>query len=114
MSIVTFGKRERIKFHAEGPLKSWQPSVVPAVYAITYKQDPMGRPKAHTVLYFGEADNLAAQAPTINKDFTEWCKEYATDKELFVFSHPMPGSSKYERGHVTHQLIVEYDPQANN
>jgi hypothetical protein len=115
MSIVTFGRRERLKFQALGTIAQWQPHVVPAVYAITYKQEPKTRPKAHTVVYFGEAENLAQQAPVINSDIKQWWEQFGGNRgELFVFMYPMPGSSKYERTHVQHQLVAEYDPQANN
>jgi hypothetical protein len=114
MSIVTFGKRERVRFQAEGSLDQWRPVGVPSVYAITYKQDALARPKAHTVLFFGECENPAVEAPNINKDFETWCDKYANHSELFVFTHQMPGSSKFERARVTHALVLEYDPQAND
>jgi hypothetical protein len=115
MSTVNFGKRRRLPFVALGTLKDWQPQGVPAVFAITYKRDFETRPKAHTVIYFGEADSLSRQAATINKDVGAWWQEYGqTGQELFVFMHEMPGSSQYERANVQRQLINEYDPQANN
>lgn len=114
MSTVSFGKRERVRFTAEGKLGKWNPASVPAVYAITYKQDPERRPKAHTVVYFGEAENLAQEVPRIDQEFTEWVHQYAHDAELFIFSCPMPGSSKYERARVLNSLVMEYDPKANN
>ena len=114
MSTVTFGKRERLKFQSVGTLPSWQSPVVPAIYAITYKQNAANRPKAHTVLYFGEADDLSKHAPSINKDVGAWWNERGGDlNELFVFIYPMPGSSQFERAHIQHQLVAEYDPQAN-
>ena len=114
MSIVTFGRRQRIQFHAKGGLSHWRGEVGPAVYAITYKQDPTNRPKAHTVVFFGEADNLALQAGEINSDMKQWCEQHGGNcGELFVFAHEMPGSSKYERSHIQRQLVAEYDPLAN-
>jgi hypothetical protein len=114
MSTVSFGKRERIKFRAEGSLGQWKPENGPAVYAITYKQDPDTRPKAHTVLYFGESENLATEVPRIDQDFDQWRQQYAHDAELFVFSFAMPGSTKFERNRVANSLVGEYDPKANN
>jgi hypothetical protein len=114
MTIVSFGKRERRKFLAEGPLGKWRPVSEPGIFAVTYKQDPVGRPKSHTVLYFGECDNLATQAPMIDSQFKQWIDQNADFAELFVFSHQMPGSSKYERSKVAHDLVAEYDPEANN
>lgn len=114
MSTVSFGKRERIKFRAEGSLGKWKPLAGPAIYAVTYKQDPEQRPKAHTVLYFGESENLADEVPAIDRQFDEWRHHHAVDAELFIFSCPMPGSSKYERSRVAHSLVMEYDPKAND
>lgn len=114
MTIVKFGQRDRLSFRCEGALSEWKPEVVPAVFAITYKKDPGLRPKSHTVLFFGEVDNLAMQAGTICNDFRQWGQDINDSSELFVFTYPMPGSSKYERGRVAQQLIAEYDPLANN
>lgn len=116
MSTVSFGRRKRIPFHALGTLKDWRPEGVPAVYAITYKRDLAARPKAHTVIYFGEADDMIRQAASINKEVGAWWHEYgeASNGELFVFIHAMPGSSQYERAHVQRQLVNEYDPEANH
>jgi hypothetical protein len=114
MSTVTFGKRDRLRFQSVGTLPSWQAQVVPAIYAITYKQNAENRPKAHTVLYFGEADDLSKHAPAINKDVGTWWNERGGNtSELFVFIYPMPGSSQFERVNIQHQLVAEYDPQAN-
>lgn len=113
-TTVTFGKRQKLTFRSEGTLNTWRPEAGPGIYAITYKRDAEGKPKAHTVLYFGDTDNFTVQAPSIKQDFQQWCKEHGTDTELFVFCHPMPSSSKYERSNLTHQLIMEYDPQANH
>lgn len=114
MSTVSFGKRERIKFKAEGSLGQWRPASGPAIYAITYKQEPDSRPKSHTVLFFGESDNLADEVARIDQDFGQWRQQYAQDAELFVFSCPMPGSSKFERSRIASSLVLEYDPKANN
>lgn len=115
MGMVTWGKKAPVKFESAGLLSQCQPQVVPAVYAITYKQDPASRPKSHTVVYFGAADNMAQQASVIHKDIQHWWDNHGGNKgDLFIFIHPMPGSSQYERANVQHQLVCEYDPLANN
>jgi hypothetical protein len=115
-STVTFGKRERLKFIAAGTLKQWQPAQVPAVYAVTYKQDAEARPKAHTVVYFGETADLSKQAASIHSEIRHWWDEHggAHEGDLFIFFHPMPGSSQYERANIQHQLVLEYDPRGND
>ncbi len=114
MNTISFGKRERRRFMAAGQLNAWVPEVGPAVYAVTYKKDPGGRPGSHTVLYFGEADDLCSQAHTINNFVGNWWKKFGRDdSELYICIHPMPGSSPNERAEIQHQLIQEYDPQAN-
>jgi hypothetical protein len=115
MSTMSFGKRERISFVAAGPLKNCMPQIGPAIYAVTYKQDPDRRPKSHTVLYFGETIDLSKQVSTITTDMANWWSEFGTnDAELYIFFHSMPGSSQYERVNMQHQLVLEYDPHANN
>jgi hypothetical protein len=115
MSTVSFGKRTRIKFNSAGSIKNGPPQVGPAVYAITYKKDVSARPKSHTVLFFGEAHDLSQQGPTIISNITKWWLTHGgNDSDLFMFFHEMPGSSAFERDHVQHQLVMEYDPQANN
>jgi hypothetical protein len=115
MSTVTFGKRNRYRFTAGGTLKQWQPSGGAAVYAVTYKPDAVNRPKAHSVVYFGEATDLVKQSDTIRKDLHAWWDENGgTDRELFIFIHEIVGSSQYERANVHHQLVMEYDPVGNN
>ncbi len=114
MAMLSFGKKSRFRFQAEGPLLEWHPAPLPAVYAITYKQDPAERPKSHTVLYFGETENLAAQAAAINENLDRWCHRYQHNTELFVFILPMPGTSQYDRARLTNTLVAEYDPQANH
>lgn len=112
MSIVTFGKKQRLKFMTGGTLDKWQPAQGPAIYALTYKQDAVLKPKSHTVVYFGEAEDLAS--PTIYRDLRKWWETNSGELgELYVFFHPMPGSSQYERGRVQHQLALEYEPRGN-
>ena len=111
---VSFGKRQRIKFLAGGCLTDWVPPVTAALYAVTYKQDPSGKPKAHTVLYFGQSEDLALQAQAIRNQMGSWWDRHGgRPGELYVFFHPMPGSSSSERRILQDQLIAEYDPQAN-
>src|ERR1700733_7593171 len=98
MSTVSFGKRERLKFVAGGTLDKWQPESCPAIYAVTYKQNESTRPKAHTVLYFGESSDFSKQSISINKDVRQWWDENGGNGgQLFIFFHPMPGSSQYQR-----------------
>ena len=114
MSAVTFGKRERLKFVAAGTLNDWEPIPGPAIYALTYKQDAIGRPKAHTVVYFGQTSGIANDLTTVRHELREWWHENSgNDGELFIFFHPMPGSSPFERTNVQHQLVMEYDPRGN-
>jgi len=115
MSTMSFGKRTRLRFSAAGLLKSFVPERGPAIYAITYKQDPDGRPKAHTVVYFGETDDLLSHSQVIHNDMKHWWHDYGDiGSELFIFICPMPGSSQLERANIQRQLVHEYDPAANH
>lgn len=111
---ISWGKSERFKFSAAGALLNWSPRMIPALYAITYKQDPKNRPKSHTVLYFGQADNLAEQAPAYNDEVLDtWTKNGGNVNELFIFVHPMPGSTLNDRLTVHERLVSEYRPSCN-
>jgi hypothetical protein len=88
--------------------------MLPAVYAITYKQDPKNDPKSHTVLFFGQADDLFQQAPAHNREVLDvWANNGGDVNELFVFIHPMPGSTLRDRLSVHEKLITEYWPDCN-
>lgn len=114
MSTVCFGKNERFRFTAAGTLSSWTPQVVPAVYALTYKQDPSMRPKAHTVLYFGQSDDMSQQLPALNDNICDWWVSRGGHLEgVYVFIHPMVNSTRWERARVYSQLVSEYNPQGN-
>lgn len=115
MSTVTFGKRNPVKFTAGGTLKEWKPSGGAAIYAVTYKPDAVNRPKAHSVLYFGETPDLLNQSEAIRSDLHSWWHENgSTDGDLFIFFHEMPGSSQHDRVSVQHQLVMEYEPRGND
>lgn len=112
---ISWGRRERYKFRTGGVLKSWVPPAGPAVYAITYKQDPHNKPKAHTVLYFGQAADLAEEAPNLNRKVLEsWADTGGGVDDLYVFVLPMSGSSGYDRLKIQQQLVGDYRPFAND
>jgi len=111
---ISWGKNERFKFSSGGSLIHWSPAAIPALYAITYKQDPKNKPKSHTVLYFGQGDNLAEQAPANNREILDtWVQNGGGADELFIFIHPMPGSTLRDRLNVHEQLVFEYRPGCN-
>jgi hypothetical protein len=110
---ISWGVKERFKFIASGALNNWDAPSVAGVYAITYKRSPEN-PKAHTVLYFGQAGNLSQDAPDQNRRVLEqWTGSGNEAGELLVFVHPMPGSSSGDRSRVQEQLIAEYRPAGN-
>jgi hypothetical protein len=109
---ISWGRRERFRFSPGGALSSWVPPSLPAVYSITYKQDPDNKPKAHTVLYFGETSDLSRES--INEVLNECVDvQYMSPDELYVFIHAMPGSSSFERSKIQNSLIGDYRPRGN-
>lgn len=110
---ISWGIKERFKFTAAGSLKSWEPAPMSAVYAITYRQNT-DRPKAHTILFFGQADDLSREAHELDRQVIEAWKDSGHDvSELYVFVHPMPGSTSGLRAKVQEQLVAEYRPRCN-
>jgi len=114
-STISWGRHERYKFTAYGGLTEWVPPVTPAVFAVTYRRDPQNKPKGHTVLLFGECDDMAQHAMSIKRQIMEvWSDNGGTIDDLYVFVHAMPGSTKSERSRIKETLVLEYQPQANN
>ena len=112
---ISWGRQERYKFSAGGELNNWAPPALAGVYAITYKQDPRNRPKSHTVLYFGEADDLSQQATaTCQRVVGVWTDGGGTADDFYIFFHPMSGSSKFDRSRIQERLIAEYQPHGND
>jgi len=110
---ISWGVKERFKFSTCGSLSHWDPPAVAGVYAITCKQDPK-RPKAHSILFVGQAEDMAREAREQNAQVIDAWKTSGQDlSELYVFVHPMPGSSISERTKIQEQLVAEYRPQCN-
>src|SRR5947207_447199 len=107
---ISWGVKQRFKFTANGSLTNWQPPPLSGVYAISYKRSP-DNPKAHTILYFGQAGNLSGEAPDLNTQVLHaWADSGHNVGDLYVFVHSMPGSTSGERSSVQEQLIAEYRP----
>jgi hypothetical protein len=110
---ISWGRTERYKFASSGALTRWTPPQAPAIYAITYNQDP-SRPKSHTILFVGEADDLSQKAAALNAQVLEaWQSSNNDVNDLYVFVHHMPGSTPGERCKVQEQLVSEYVPRCN-
>lgn len=111
---VSWGKKFRYSFESAGELQTWRAPTVSAVFAITYKQNPAQRPKSHTVLYFGHAENLSLEMPGVNQQIHElWNERCGNNDDLYVFLYPMPGSTRAQRASVQWQLVSEYSPAGN-
>lgn len=114
---VSWGRRSRFRFESAGEYSQVVlPPGTPAVFAITYKQDPVNKPKSHTVLYFGESADLSKDILERAKDIKEtWLNTGGREAaDLYVFYHPMPGSTLWQRNSVQNQLESEYDPPVNS
>ena len=112
MSTISWGRQQKFTFSSCGSLDTWVAPAIPAVFAVTYQRDPKNKPKAHTVLYFGESEDLSLHASSIKKRLVENWEDGSSD-DLFVFVLPMTASTKTERARVQEQLVLEYQPHAN-
>lgn len=110
---ISWGIKERVRFEAGGPLGQWRPSGLSAVYAFTYKRDPHNKPKAHTVLYFGESADMSQETNVMSDVLEQLANGHIEASDLFVFIHPMPGSTRFERSEITRRLIADYRPPCN-
>jgi hypothetical protein len=110
---ISWGLTDRVKFSAGGQLSNWVAPSVPAVYSVTYKRDPALKAKSHTPLFFGEASDLSKETHTIKQFLTEIADNDVAPSDLFIFVHPMPGSTQHERTKLMQTLIREYRPRGN-
>lgn len=113
---ISWGRRQRFRFSAAGTLsRCVTPAGFPAVFAVTFKRDAANRPKAHTVLYFGESADVSKDTAAQFSNIKElWVKRGGNESELFVFLYGMPSSTALQRAAIQSQLIAEYDPLMNN
>lgn len=111
---ISWGREQRVSFSNCGALDNWVAEPTPAIFVVTYQRDPLNKPKAHTVLFFGEAEDLAVQQSSIKEQISNiWKREGGKSSELFVFVSPMKGSTKQQRAKVQERLVLEYQPRAN-
>lgn len=110
---ISWGRRDRFKFSAGGAFCAWVPPHLAAVYSITYRKDPHTYPKAHTVLYFGESSDLSQDVASIDQLLDHLVDSDICGNDLYVFIHPMPGSTRMERSKVQQSLISDYMPRGN-
>jgi hypothetical protein len=113
MSTASWGRTERYKFNSVGSLVNWSREALPALYVITYKQKPDVKPNSHTVLYFGECEDLSKEDGTLTNVLRNWAEDGGKADELYVFVRPMPGSSQFDRAKIQRALVGEYYPRAN-
>lgn len=114
MSIISWGRRDRVTFSSCGSISDWKPPAAPALFAVTYQRDSLNKPKGHTVFYFGESEDMSRQANSIRAEMSEiWAKEGGRPEDLFVFVHLMDGSTAKERAGILERLVIEYQPDAN-
>ncbi|MFN8658881.1 MAG: hypothetical protein U0105_21270 [Candidatus Obscuribacterales bacterium] len=113
---ISWGRKKRFRFRGAGTLAGGViPDKFPAVFAVTFKRDAANRPKAHTVLYFGEGADASADVQAQFKNIRDlWHHKGGNDSDLFVFYLGMPSSTYVDRATVQLQLIAEYDPPLNN
>jgi hypothetical protein len=75
---------------------------------------PCQQTQSHTVLYFGQADDLSQQALRSHNHVLDfWANNGGDESELFVFILAMPDSTRWERASVQEQLVSEYNPDCN-
>ncbi|HEY9719165.1 MAG TPA: hypothetical protein V6C69_16945 [Trichormus sp.] len=111
MSTVSWGKRERYKSASCGALVGWAPPVISAVYAMTYKQEP--KKSRNNIPFSTLVSPKIFPAGTDFEKGRERLDEDGTLQNLYVFVHPMTGSTKFERTQVHNRLVTEYQPHVN-
>ncbi|HLF41946.1 MAG TPA: hypothetical protein VJA46_00305 [Acidimicrobiia bacterium] len=101
----------------EGPrlLAGWTAPALSAVFAITYKPDPVGKPEEYGVLYVGHSEDLSkAGFPFSHPVAPCWLKRVEQKRfALYICTYEAPGATAAHREQITRELIAMYRPGCN-
>ncbi len=97
----------------EGPrvLGGWTPPERPAVYAILYRADPVGKPHDFAVIDVDEADDLStARLPFGHPRARCWERRAGDKWGLNICTYEVPGGTAAHRQQIVKELIAVYQP----
>lgn len=100
----------------DGPFKldDWEAPYRAAVYAIMYKNDPIGNPDTYSIVYFGESTNLSERGfPWSHEKSSCWERKAGSRGNLYIGVHYMPDSTGEDRREVEQALIQPFNPPCN-
>ena len=97
----------------EGPrvLGGWTPPERPAVYAILYRADPVGKPHDFAVIDVDEADDLSTARLPFGHPRARCWERRADDKwGLHICTYEVSGGTAAHRQQIVKELIAVYQP----
>ena len=97
----------------EGPrvLGGWTPPERPAVYAILYRADPIGKPHDFAVIDVDEADDIStARLPFGHPRARCWERRAGDKWGLHICTYEVPGGTAAHRQQIVKELIAVYQP----
>ncbi|WP_419842140.1 hypothetical protein [Candidatus Poriferisodalis sp.] len=97
----------------EGPrvLGGWTPPPVAAVFAILYRADPHGAPRAYAVIDVDHADDLRDAGLPFGHERAKCWEQRAGNKwNLHICTYEVPGGRRSHREQIVQELVAVYRP----
>ena len=96
------------------PLKQWQPSGQPGIYAILQRPDADKKPDTYVMAFCGESQTGGSASSTWLHDLRRLLTaQAARPEEIYVVEYPMPGSTREQRQRVQRGVIRQLRPAFN-
>ena len=96
-------------------LAGWTAPALSAVFAISYKPDPVAKPEEYGVLYVGHSEDLSkAGFPFKHPVAPCWLMRVEQKRfALYICTYEAPGATAAHREQITRELIAMYRPGCN-
>jgi len=96
-------------------LAGWTAPALSAVFAISYKPDPVAKPEEYGVLYVGHSEDLSKAGFPFNHPVAPcWLMRVEQKRfALYICTYEAPGATAAHREQITRELIAMYRPGCN-
>ena len=98
-------------FTSPEQLDIWKPQSYGGIYVITCVRDPVDNPEKHTLLYYGQAGNIAERVTKHHEKYNCW-KTFSNSKKLYIRIHP--DNDEISRKRKESAMLRKYRPICND
>lgn len=114
MSLIRLGSLGGYSFEGPWRLGGWTPPARSGIYAILYRADPDKSPNRYSVIFVGQAENLAEEGlPWKHPRSGCWLQRAGGKWGLYLAIFYPPGGTLNIRLGIERELIGIYNPYCN-